>query len=139
MSHMEIVRLHSPGAHSAARTDTFTGTVWMDPVLPVVDGVMANMVFFAPGARTYWHQHERGQLLQATAGSGLVCSAGGPVVRLNPGDLVWVPPGEPHWHGGSDDSYLVHLAVSLGTTTWAQPVTDEEYAQEPESPPYRPR
>jgi len=109
---------------SAAKSDTFTGQVWADPVLPATDGVVINTVFFAPGARTFWHHHEHGQILHVLAGSGLVRSDGGPVEQLRPGDVVWVPPGERHWHGAAPGSYLVHLAISLGSTVWAEEVAD---------------
>lgn len=113
---------------SAQKSDTFTGTVWADPVLPATDGVVINTVFFAPGARTFWHHHEHGQILHVLAGSGLVCSDGGPVQPLRPGDVVWVPPGERHWHGAGPGSYLVHLAISLGTTVWAEEVAGAQGA-----------
>ncbi|MBQ0826546.1 cupin domain-containing protein [Streptomyces tagetis] len=104
------------------RTDTFAGTVWTDPVLPTTDGVTVNQVFFTPGSRTHWHRHEHGQILLVTAGGGRIQSRGGPVRPLRVGDTVWVPPGEIHWHGGGEDSFLVHLAISLGTTEWMEPV-----------------
>ena len=107
---------------STNRSDTFTGTVWADPALPTQDGVTIANIFFAPGARTFWHHHELGQILHVVAGRGLVCSAGGAVEVLRPGDVVWVPPGERHWHGAAHDSYLVHLAISLGTTVWGDEV-----------------
>ncbi|WP_093782680.1 cupin domain-containing protein [Actinacidiphila guanduensis] len=113
---------------SARKSDTFTGTVWADPVLPATDGVVINTVFFAPGARTFWHHHEHGQILHVLAGSGLVCSDGGPAEPLRPGDVVWVPPGERHWHGAGSGSYLVHLAISLGTTVWAEEVAGAQGA-----------
>jgi quercetin dioxygenase-like cupin family protein len=109
---------------STARSDVFTGEVWSDPVLPATDGVTINTVFFPPGARTFWHHHQHGQILHVLAGSGLIRSEGGPVRELRPGDVVWVPPGERHWHGAGPGSYLVHLAVSLGTTIWAEEVVD---------------
>ena len=107
---------------SERKSGTFTGQVWADPVLPATDGVVINTVCFAPGARTFWHHHEHGQILHVLAGSGLIRSDGGPVERLRPGDVVWVPPGERHWHGAGPGSYLVHLAISLGTTVWAEEV-----------------
>ncbi len=107
---------------AAARSDTFTGTVWADPVLPTQDGITIANVCFAPGGRTYWHHHEHGQILHVLAGAGLICSAGEAVRTLRAGDVVWVPPGERHWHGAGPDSYLVHLAISLGTTVWAEEV-----------------
>jgi quercetin dioxygenase-like cupin family protein len=110
--------------NSTARSDTFTGQVWSDPVLPATDGVTINTVFFPPGARTYWHHHEHGQILQVLAGSGQIRSEGGRVRELRAGDLVWVPPGERHWHGAGPGSYLIHIAISLGSTVWAEEVAD---------------
>lgn len=127
---MEIVRGHAGRQPSEQRTATFTGTVFADPLRAGPDVTMAS-VFFAPGARTYWHSHEKGQILVVTAGAGLVCSAGGEPQVLHPGDTVWVPPGEAHWHGGGPETYLVHLAISLGQTAWRDPVADDEYLARP--------
>jgi quercetin dioxygenase-like cupin family protein len=124
---MKIIPGYAPGAVSEQRTATFTGAVWLDPVLPATDGTMVNNVFFTPGARTHWHRHEAGQVLYVVAGSGLVCASGGEPQRLRAGDTVWTAPGEMHWHGASPDGFLLHLAVSLGTTEWHEPVSDDEY------------
>jgi len=105
--------------------------VWADPVVPASDDIVVNTVFFQPGARTFWHQHERGQLLHVLAGGGLICTAGEPPRRIRPGDVVWVPPGERHWHGASGETFLTHLAVSLGTTMWAEEVAQADYQQSP--------
>ncbi|MQA95003.1 MAG: cupin domain-containing protein [Streptosporangiales bacterium] len=110
------------------RGATFTGVVWGDPVLPSTDGTTVNSVTFTPGARTYWHHHERGQLLVVTAGSGWVCPHGEEPQPITVGDVVWVPPGERHWHGAGRDSIMTHLATSLGTTTWLEEVAEAEYA-----------
>jgi quercetin dioxygenase-like cupin family protein len=56
-----------------------------------------------------------------------VCAAGGRAAVIRSGDIVWTAPGELHWHGGGPVTTLLHLAVSLGQTTWAQEVTDAEY------------
>ena len=126
-----------PGRVSSAPTDkrgpTFTGEVWADPVLPRTDDVTINTVWFPPCARTFWHHHERGQILHVLAGGGLICSYGERPRRLRPGDVVWVPPGERHWHGASPDSFLIHLAISLGTTAWAQEVAEAEYSVSPDN------
>jgi quercetin dioxygenase-like cupin family protein len=124
---MKIIRGRAPDAASQRREETFTGMVWLDPVLPAQDGVMINNVFFAPGARTNWHRHENGQVLHVAAGDGLICREGEQPQRIGAGDTIWVPAGELHWHGGGPDSYLLHLAVSLGTTDWERPVADDEY------------
>lgn len=125
---MEIVRGPRPDRKpSDRRTATFTGVVYGEPLLATAEGVAVTSVFFAPGARTYWHSHDHGQVLRVLDGHGLVCAEGGEPQRLDAGDLVWALPGEVHWHGGAADSMLLHLAVSLGTTNWLGPVSDDEY------------
>ena len=60
------------------------------------------------GARATWHSHPRGQILVVISGHGHVQAEGGEVVELGPGDSIWAPPGERHWHGampGHDFSY----------------------------------
>jgi quercetin dioxygenase-like cupin family protein len=113
---------------STQRSDTFTGEVWADPILAQTDGVTIATVFFAPGSRTFWHYHELGQILEVVAGRGWVCSEGGEPVVLRAGDTVWVPPGERHWHGASQGSFLTHTAISLGTTNWLDEVAQTDYA-----------
>jgi quercetin dioxygenase-like cupin family protein len=124
---MKIMRGRAEGAASEQRTETFTGTVFMDPVLPPTDGVMVNSVAFQPGARTNWHTHERGQLLLVSSGEGLVGNEGGERAAIRAGDAVWIPPGERHWHGAGPSTHMVHTAVSLGETRWEDAVTDDQY------------
>lgn len=130
---MQIVHGRADGARTQQRGETFTGVVWGDPVLPTTDGNTVNSVTFTPGARTYWHHHERGQLLVVTAGTGWVCTHGQTPQRLAVGDVVWVPPGERHWHGAGPGTVLTHLAISLGRTTWLDEVVDADYVQDEEA------
>jgi quercetin dioxygenase-like cupin family protein len=113
---------------SEQRTATFTGQVYADPVLASPGEVTVARVFFAPAARTFWHWHERGQLLYVVSGRGLICADGGLPEELAAGDIVWAPPGERHWHGGGPNTVLLHLATSLGKTNWLDAVSDAEYA-----------
>ena len=121
---MEIVKAGGK-TPSEQRTATFTGLVYADPVLSA-DGTTVASVCFSPASRTYWHSHERGQLLLVIAGRGLICSAGEELQVITAGDVIWVPPGERHWHGGGPETVLLHLGVSLGTTNWGEPVSDTE-------------
>jgi quercetin dioxygenase-like cupin family protein len=123
-----IVRGRDATRPSDQRGPTFTGVVWADPVLPGVDGVTIATIVFTPGARTFWHRHERGQILQVLAGTGFVGPRGQRPEPLRAGDTVWVPPGEEHWHGAAPGSFLTHTAISLGTTEWADEVAEAEYA-----------
>jgi len=124
---MIIRRMGEAGVPTQQRTESFTGLVFADPVLPGAEGIAVNNVFFAPGARTHWHSHERGQILSVVTGSGLICQDGGQVQVLRAGDVAWCPPGERHWHGAAPTTSLLHCAISLGETTWALQVSDEEY------------
>ena len=101
--------------------------MWGDPVVQATDGALVNNVFFEPKGRTHWHRHERGQLLVVSAGRGRIRSRDGSGDTIRAGDVIWIPPGEEHWHGADDSTYLLHMAVSLGETEWLDPVTDEDY------------
>jgi quercetin dioxygenase-like cupin family protein len=124
---MMIIPPSEQAGTAGKRGSQFTGDVFPYLTMPPTDGVVINTVNFTPGARTYWHSHERGQILFVLAGRGLIQAAGGPVRAIGAGDTVWAPPGESHWHGAAPDSYLVHTAISLGATNWADAVTDNEY------------
>jgi len=129
---MEIIRRDSAKEGPARppterRTATFTGTVYGDPLLDGSEGAAVTSVFFAPGARTFWHSHEHGQILTVVSGRGLICQHGSEIEVLNAGDLAWSPPGELHWHGAAPATSVLHRAISLGLTTWASHVSDEEY------------
>lgn len=100
----------------------------MDKLAGPVDGIMCNHVTFLPGARTYWHHHENGQILEVKAGSGWVCDKGGKPQRISVGDIVQCPAKTVHWHGADDGSMMMHLAISLGKTTWMEEVSQEEYS-----------
>lgn len=114
---MQLIRgAHKPATVSRQPTETFSGTVHMDPIFTADDGsCMGNNVCFTPGARTFWHTHERGQILAVTIGSGLICSKGEEPRKLMVGDVVHIPAGETHWHGAGEGTLMAHMAVSLGS------------------------
>lgn len=124
---MQINHGRVAGEASEQRGPTFSGRVWAEPVLRDAPGVLVNTVFFEPGARTHWHTHENGQLLIVTHGGGFAVTEAGDGGPIGPGDVVWIEAGERHWHGAAPDSYLTHMAVSLGATSWEDAVTDEQY------------
>lgn len=131
---MEIKRSGSqPFARGPA--DWFTGTVRIDPLVsaPAPARVSAASVTFEPGARTVWHTHPLGQTLIVTAGCGRVQRAGGPIEEIRPGDVVWIPPGEKHWHGAAPTTAMTHIAVQETldgkAVDWLEPVSDEDYGR----------
>jgi quercetin dioxygenase-like cupin family protein len=111
----------------------FTGTVRVDA--PFAGEEPARIggasVTFEPGARTAWHTHPLGQTLIVTSGLGWVQCAGGPIQEIRPGDIVWIAPGERHWHGGTINTAMTHIAIAEtlnGTpVSWMEKVTDEQY------------
>ena len=112
----------------------FTGTVRIDPLFQAPEPArsLGVSVTFEPGARTAWHVHPLGQALIVTAGCGLVQSFGGPAEQIRPGDVIWCPPGEKHWHGATATAAMTHIAIveqlEGKAVLWMEKVSDEEYA-----------
>lgn len=115
------------GAASGRASGTFTGEVWMDGVVTDRPDVKINNVLFTPCARTYWHTHSQGQILQVFRGRGYVCGGDGQVRVITEGDTVFIEPGERHWHGGTADSLMGHTAITLGDTEWLEEVSEDDY------------
>lgn len=113
--------------------DWFTGTVRIDPLFQAEPPgqVAGAAVTFEPGARTTWHTHPAGQPLIVTAGLGRVQRDGGPVEEIRPGDVVWFPAGERHWHGAAPDVAMTHIAIQEAVAgelvIWLEPVSDADY------------
>jgi quercetin dioxygenase-like cupin family protein len=112
---MEIQR---SGAQPSGKgsSDYFTGAVRHDPLFspPGPARVSGALVTFEPGARTVWHTRD-----------------GGPIEEIRPGDVVWFPPSEKHWHGATATTAMSHIAVQEklngSAVDWLEPVTDEQY------------
>jgi quercetin dioxygenase-like cupin family protein len=115
--------------------DYFTGTVRIDPLIQAnaPARIFAVSVTFEPGARTAWHTHPLGQTLIVTAGCGLVQRWGGPIEPIRPGDVVWFPPGEKHWHGATPTTAMTHIAIvehlDGKSADWMEKVSNEQYQQ----------
>ena len=113
----------------------FTGTVRIDPLLqpPDPSRAISASVTFEPGARTAWHTHPLGQTLFVTAGCGRAQRWGGPIEEIRPGDVVWFPPGEKHWHGATATTAMTHIAIQerldSKAVEWLEKVSDEQYGQ----------
>jgi len=129
---MNITR-NGTQASVSGPADWFTGTVRIDPLFqaPAPARVSGANVTFEPGSRTAWHTHPLGQTLVVTAGSGLVQRERGPIEPIGPGDIVWFPPGEKHWHGAAPTTAMTHIALQEAidgkAVDWLEHVTDEQY------------
>jgi len=114
-------------------TEYFTSMVRIDPLFEAPDParVAGASVTFEPGARTAWHTHPLGQTLIVTSGCGRAQRWGGPIEEIRPGDVIWFPPGEKHWHGASPSTAMTHIAIQERldgkTVDWMEQVSDAQY------------
>jgi len=129
---MEIKRNGSqPSGKGPA--EYFTGVVRIDPLFqaPNPARVIGASVTFEPGARTAWHTHPLGQTLIVILGLGWVQHWGGSIEEIRPGDVVWIPPGEKHWHGATPKTAMTHIAIQEAlngkAVDWMEKVSDEQY------------
>jgi len=110
----------------------FKGDVWVKSLVEphsLNENAVGN-VTFAAGARSNWHTHPGGQILLATEGVGYYQEKGKAKITLRKGDSIKCPPNLAHWHGASQDTAFVQIAITgrqHGPTKWLEPVSDEDY------------
>ena len=133
--------IHVSGSRPTRRApkENFTGSVLQDPInmAPAPARLNASRVSFEPGARTAWHTHPLGQTLYVISGIGRVQAKGGPIREIRPGDVVWIPPNEKHWHGAAPTTGMSHIAIHEvldgDYATWMEHVSDVQYAAAPQA------
>lgn len=118
---------------SQGPAEYFTGTVRLDARFQAEDPARIGgaTVTFEPGARTAWHTHPLGQTLFVLSGCGWAQREGGPREEIRPGDIIWFPPSEKHWHGATATTAMTHLAIAEQldgkVVDWLEKVSDEQY------------
>ena len=116
--------------YNPADPTSFTGQVTAGLVVGGEKNPHVYRVEFGPGGRTHWHTHEGVQLLLVEKGKGWIQKQGEAPIEIVPGDVVWIPPDEKHWHGASREEEMIHWAVNLGNRTeWLEEVTHDEYSR----------
>jgi quercetin dioxygenase-like cupin family protein len=131
---MKITRSNSQASRKGP-AEYFTGSVRIDAPFKGSDPARIGGAFvtFEPGARTAWHTHPLGQTLIVTSGCGWVQTEGGPREEVRPGDVVWIPAGEKHWHGATAAIAMTHIAIAEAldgkTVDWMEQVSDEQYGK----------
>ena len=129
---MEIRRIGTQASRKGP-SDWFTGTVRIDPLFqaPSPARVQGASVTFEPGARTAWHTHPLGQTLIVITGCGWAQRDGQPIEEVRPGDVIWFPPGEKHWHGATPTTAMTHIAIQEQldgkAVDWMEKVSEEQY------------
>lgn len=117
-------------AGTPGNPDYFTGAVTLKPMAtgPDVQPVKLLRVEFAPGARTNWHTHSGVQILVVVEGRCRFQHEGGPIEEAGPGETIYIPKGEKHWHGATPEAPTVHLALNIDLETdWLEEVPEEQY------------
>jgi quercetin dioxygenase-like cupin family protein len=117
---MKVHRI-SPEAAVDGGTDFFVGgPVRVQPLVAADEGIDIIVVRFSAGARTYLHAHHVPQVLHCMEGRGILATEQ-ERNDVGPGDVVYVPANEMHWHGAAPDSDFAHLSIRLvGETTWTK-------------------
>jgi 4-carboxymuconolactone decarboxylase len=129
---IQILRRGSQPAQQGP-VENFTGSVRVEPLFQPHAPARASgyLVTFEPGARTAWHTHPLGQVLIVRAGTGRVQRWGDRIDEIRQGDVVWIPPGQKHWHGAAPTSSMAHIAMleqlDRKTVDWMEKVTDAQY------------
>ena len=131
---MAMSILKTPGTQKNP-PEQFAGDVWVDMIAyPMGDQqrTVVAKVRFAPGARTAWHSHARGQYCHVTEGVAYFGDRDGNVVEVHAGQTLYTPPGQEHWHAAAEGSFMEHLAILESgddpdtTTVWKEHVSDAE-------------
>jgi len=134
---LQIARAGSQASYKGP-AESFSGAVRVDPLFPKPQGpthATGSYVTFEPGARTAWHTHPAGQTLVVTAGVGRVQRWGDAVQEIRPGDVVWIPPGQRHWHGATPNTAMTHMAITEladgKAVDWLEKVSEAQYGSTP--------
>ena len=131
-----VIRIMRSGSQPSRQgpAEHFTGSVRVDPLFQAKAPARASgaLVTFEPGARTDWHTHPLGQILIMTAGTGRVQRWGDPVEEIRKGDVVWIPPGQKHWHGAAPNSSMAHIGIvellDGKSVEWMEKVSEAQYS-----------
>jgi quercetin dioxygenase-like cupin family protein len=108
------VEIKRNGSQASAQgpAEYFTGAVRIDQTFQGTDPACMSGAIVTFGAG--WVQHE-----------------GGPVEEIRPGDVIWFPAGEKHWHGATASTTMSHIAIAEKldgkAVDWMEKVTDQHY------------
>ena len=111
---MEVVRQNDVNPEDASNAPLFYGgKVTRQPLIggSRTDQFNFSLVSFYGGAKNHFHTHTSDQILFATHGEGIVANESEEVV-MKAGDTAFIPAGEKHWHGASDDHDFFHISLT---------------------------
>jgi quercetin dioxygenase-like cupin family protein len=113
---MKVTRI-DPAHAEEQHAPQFVGRVLAQPlVADEAEILRLGAITFADGARTRLHRHDYDQVLLITGGAGILATPS-EQHHVSPGDVVFVPAGEPHWHGAAPGASMTHVSINLVGTT----------------------
>lgn len=109
----DVKEVESKDEIVAKGTGTVTRQLLIDHNL--TGGLGVVMVHFSRGARLNLHTHSGEQILFVTEGKGIIATEKEEYV-VTPGTVIYIPPGEAHWHGATSETSFSHIALYKGET-----------------------
>ncbi|MFC1910893.1 cupin domain-containing protein [Chloroflexota bacterium] len=115
---MKVIKISEVAKVPKKGDPMFTGKVTMQPVIGDVTkgkkwvgtNIAITQVSFGRGVRNKFHIHSTEQILIVTRGKGIVTTAK-EEKQVGPGDVIFIPAGEKHWHGAAPGALFSHLYV----------------------------
>ena len=118
-----MIVIDSKSVEAIESTDEIVqkGPVYRNPLVGTdqTGGFGVVLVTFSPGTRLNFHTHECEQILYVTEGKGILATRDEEYV-VTPGTVIFIPPGEDHWHGATEDSSFSHIAIYKGQSKLTQ-------------------
>lgn len=99
----------------------FTGPVTMQTIIgaELSRSFFISQVNFGRGIRNKFHTHSTEQILIVSEGKGIVATDQDEVT-VSPGDVIYIPAGEKHWHGAARGATFSHLYIMSPDTKTTQ-------------------
>ena len=115
---MQIIRINDVEKVEATSALFIGGKVEAQRLIgdKVAEGLKVSLIFFSPGAKNRFHTHTSEQVLWVTSGKGILATEKEEHV-LTPGMVAYIPAGERHWHGATQDSAFAHISIATAGET----------------------
>ncbi len=109
---MKVIKIVKVAKEPPANTRLFTGPVTSQPIVDteLSKEFRTSQVNFGRGVRNKFHSHTSEQVLIVTEGKGIVATDK-EEKTVGPGDVIFIPAGEKHWHGAAKSATFSHLSI----------------------------
>jgi 4-carboxymuconolactone decarboxylase len=108
---MKVIKV-AQAAKEPQASPMFTGPVTVQAIVGIELSKKFRImqVNFGRGVRNKFHSHTIEQVLVVTEGKGIVATDK-EQIAVGPGDVIFIPAGEKHWHGAAKDATFSHIYV----------------------------